>query len=297
MGWAGGSRRAGRERGRPWLGETKLAALDAARLESFYAALLAGGGKNGRPLSAKSVRNVAGVLSIALADAVWLRVLPHNPATDARLPRRERREMTAWTESEAAAFLASVADDRAFPMWRLVLATGMRRGELCGLRWSDVDLSGATLTVASTRVMAGGVVTGAPKTASGSRVVSLDSDTVAVLQAWRRRQLEERLAAGEAWQDHGFVFVDELGRPWHPEAVTKAWRRAVAAASVPPIRLHDARHTAATLLLRAAVPVKVVSQRLGHADVAITMRVYQRVTRQDDQVAADALGRALAGDS
>ena len=111
-----------------------------ATLERLYARLLTKGGKGGGPLSAKTVANVAGVLSIALADAVRLRLLPHNVATDARLPRRQRPEMTAWSEEQAAAFLDSVSGERLFPLWRLALATGMRRGELCGLRWRDVDL-------------------------------------------------------------------------------------------------------------------------------------------------------------
>ena len=112
-------------------------------LERLYAQLLTTGGKGGRALSAKTVANVAGVLSIALADAVALRLLPHNVATDARLPRRQRPEMTAWSEHEAARFLESVNGERLFPLWRLALATGMRRGELCGLRWRDLDLARA----------------------------------------------------------------------------------------------------------------------------------------------------------
>ncbi len=152
-----------------------------------------------------------------------------------------------------------------------------------------------TLTVASTRVVADVVVTGEPKTRAGARVVSLDRDTVNALAAWRRRQAEERLAVGPGWQDHGLVFVDQVGVPPHPETMTRWWREAVARAGLPAIRLHDARHTAATMLLRAGVPVKVVAQRLGHADVAVTMRVYQHVTAQDDRSAADATGRALGG--
>jgi integrase len=180
-------------------------------------------------------------------------------------------------------------------MWRLVLATGLRRGELCGLRWRDVDLSAGTLEVAQARVVTEAVVVGAPKTRAGARVVTMDAVTVAALTAWRKRQAAERLAAGPAWGDCGLVLVDELGKPPHPEMVTRWWNEATARAGARPIRLHDARHTAATLQLRAGVPVKVVTQRLGHADVAVTMRVYQHVTAQDDQAAADALGRALGG--
>ena len=108
----------------PFLGEEPLASLDAATLEHFYARLLAGGGRNGVPLAAKTVANTAGVLSVALADAVRLKLVQHNVATDARLPRCEHREMNAWTEAEAAAFLESVAADRLFPLWRLALGDG-----------------------------------------------------------------------------------------------------------------------------------------------------------------------------
>jgi integrase len=277
----------------PKIGDHRLVALDAATLERFYGELIHSGGVGGKGLSWKTVSNVAGVLSIALADAVRLRTLPHNVANDARVPRGKRPELMPWTEDEAVTFLASVADDRVFALWRLVLSTGMRRGELCGLRWQDVDLDAGTVTVASTRVVARLVVTGPPKTTSGERVVALDADTVRALRSWRGRQASERLAAGEAWHDSGLVFVDELGRPPHPETVTRWWREAIERAGVRPIRLHDARHTAATVLLRAGVPVKVVSQRIGHADVAVTMRIYQHVTAQDDQAAADAIAAAF----
>ena len=139
-------------------------------------------------------------------------------------------------------------------------------------------------------------MTGEPKARAGIRLVSLDRETVVALSAWRRGQAEERLAAGAGWSDSGLVFVDEFGVPPHPETITRWWREAVARAGLPAIRLDDARHTAATVMLRAGVPVKVVSQRLGHADVAVTMRVYQHVMAQDDRAAADALGRGLAGE-
>lgn len=157
---------------------------------------------------------------------------------------------------------------------------GMRRGELCGLRWRDVDLLLGVVTIARTRVVADTVLESVPKTRAGERKLALDDDTLAAIQAWRRNQAEERLRMGSGWRDHGLVFVDEAGEPPHPETISRWWREAVARAGVPAIRLHDARHTAATVMLRAGVPVKVVSQRLGHADVAVTMRVYQHVTAQ-----------------
>ena len=274
----------------PFIGDVGLTTLDAATLEHFYGRLLAEGGRNGGPLSPKTVANTAGVLSVALADAVRLKLVPHNAATDARLPRRPGREMTAWSEAEAGAFLASVTDDRLFPLWRLALATGMRRGELAGLRWRDVDLATGTVTVASTRVVADVVVTGEPKTRAGARVVALDRETTATLVAWRKRQAEERLLVGAGWQDHGLVFVDQLGVPPHPETITRWWREAVARSGLPAIRLHEP----ATPRRRCCCAPVCRSRSWRNASATLTMRVYQHVTAQDDQAAADAAGRALA---
>jgi integrase len=244
--------------------------------------LLTSGGVDDAPLSPKTAANAGGVLSKALRDAVRLKRLAYNVCADAELPARIRPEQSTWTADEATRFLAATVDDRAFPIWRLALSTGMRRGELCGLRWRDLDLEDGRATVASTRVVAREVVTGEPKTKAGHRVVRLDAETITVLLAWRKHQAEERLMAGSAWRDAGLVFVDALGEPPHPETVTRWWRKACMAAEVPVIRLHDARHTAATLMLRNGVTAKVVSQRLGHADIAVTLRVYQNVTAQDD---------------
>lgn len=280
----------------PGIGHVELSALDAATIEAWYTSLRRSGGRGGRPLSAKTVACVAGVLHKALSDAVRLRLLRYNPATDARLPKRERPVAAAWTADEASAFLAAVSDERLYPMWRLVLATGLRRGELLGLRWQDVDFDAGRLEVVETRTVADGEVIGPPKTAAGARVLGLDAETVTVLRAWRKRLAEERLALGAGWTDSGRVFVDELGRPPHPETVTAWWSTAVKRAGVRRIRLHDARHTAATLALRAGVPAKVVTQRLGHSNVSTTLSIYQHVTAQDDQLAADTLGRLLGGE-
>jgi integrase len=138
----------------PGLGHVALSALDAASIEAWYGSLRGSGGKDGRPLSAKTVACTAGVLHKALSDAVRLRLLRYNPATDARLPKRERPVATAWSAGEATSFLAGTRDERLFPMWRLVLATGLRRGELLGLRWQDLDLAAGRLDVVETRTVA-----------------------------------------------------------------------------------------------------------------------------------------------
>jgi integrase len=277
----------------PHLEDVQMAKLDASTLEGLYTYLRAEGGHEGRPLSAKTVRNVAGIMTKALKDAARLRLIAHNPASDTELPKAQRSEMRAWGAEDAESFLAATRGTRLYPLWRLALATGLRRGELCGHRWSDVDLVAGTASVAHTRTTAGKAITPQPKTDAGFRTISLDAGTVTVLRAWKKRQLEERMAAGPAWIESPYMFTHEDGQPPHPGWVTKRWNEAVVAAGVPPIRLHDARHSAASIMLRAMVPTKVVSERLGHANVGITLSVYAHITAQDDQAAADALGVAL----
>ena len=169
------------------------------------------------------------MLHRALADAVRWNLIPINPASGARAPRVEHVELTVWTSDEAATFLRQVSEDRLAALWVVALHTGMRRGELAGLRWKDVDLDGGTLTVAQQRTVANHeVVISTPK-AKSQRQIMLAAATVAALRQHRTVQLQERLALGEAWTDTGYVFVDEAGEPYHPHSYLAMFRRACAA--------------------------------------------------------------------
>lgn len=153
----------------------------------------------------------------------------------------------------------------------------MRRGELAGLRWKNVDLDGATLTVAQQRTEANHqVVVSTPK-AKSQRQIALAPPTVAALREHRQIQLRERLALGAAWTDTGYVFVNEAGEPYHPHSFLSIFRRACAAAGVPRIRIHDLRHTIATLALQAGVHPKVVQEQLGHSAINVTLDIYSHV--------------------
>jgi len=172
----------------------------------------------------------------------------------------------------------------------------MRRGEALGLRWSSVDLDGGRLVIERSLVVVDDVVEwAAPKTARSRRSVSLDPETTSALRAHRTRQLEERVAAGDAWADQDLVFCDELGGALHPSRFTRRFQSAARGAGVPQIRLHDLRHTWATLALTAGVHPKVVSERLGHATTSITLDIYSHVQPTLDAEAAGTVASLFAG--
>jgi integrase len=202
--------------------------------------------------------------------------------------------MRAWSASEARAFLTGMADDRLAALWVVALNSGMRRGELAGLRWVDVDLDGGTIAVTQQRTTAHYKVVVAEPKARSRRVIPVDAAVVESLRAHRRRQLEERLLAGPAWTDSRYVFVDELGVPYHPGRLSELFGRSCRAVGVPPIRLHDLRHTMATAALQAGIHPKVVQERLGHSSIAITLDSYSHVAPTLQREAADKLGQLFA---
>lgn len=286
----------------PRIGAAAIADVDGAMLNALYADLLANGrtGASGRtgPLSPKTVRNVHGMLHRAFKDAVRWRRLAVNPADAADQPRKQTPEMKVWTAEQLRAFVDHSADDRLGAVWRLFAFTGMRRGEVVGLRWTDVDLTAKRLTIRQTITMAGDrPEVGTPKTSAGARTISLDPDTVAVLKRWRKSQTEERLLMGAGWQgaEHDLIVTEPDGSPIHPQVLTRRFHAATKAAKVPQIRLHDVRHSYATAALNSGVPVKVLSQRLGHADIAVTLRVYSHVLDGDDEAAATLAASFIGG--
>ncbi len=186
--------------------------------------------------------------------------------------------------------------ERLYPCWLLLATTGMRRGEVLGLRWEDIDLDAGRLAVKQARVSLGNdIVVNEPKTRRGRRVIALDSTTVAALRHHRAVQAQQRLAAGPAWIDTGLVFTQVDGSDIHPETVSRSFRYRIKRDGLPKIRLHDLRHSWATAALAAGVPPKVVSDRLGHSTVAFTLDCYVHVLPSQDQDAADTVAAAIFG--
>ena len=229
-------------------------------LNALYATLLAEGRTEtrcglGAGLAPKTVRNVHGVLARAFRDAVrWGRV-HQNPCDAADPPRGAAPEMKAWTSDELRAFTSATSTHRWAGVWAMMATTGMRRGEVLGLRWSDVDLKAGTVTIRSTRIRYGTTIaTSTPKTARGNRTIAIGPATVAALKAWKRQQAEERLLMGAGWQDTaGLVVTVGDGSAPNPEAFSNLFHNLVKRAELRPIRLHDLRHSYATAALAAGV--------------------------------------------
>jgi integrase len=243
-------------------------------------------------VSARTVVTMLVVLSSALDDAVAQGLVARNVARMVKRPKVTAAEMSTLTPQQAAQFRAHVRGDRLVACWLLTLA-GLRRSEVLGLRWSDVDLDAATVSVAQGRVVvAGGTVTGDPKSTRSARTLPMPPDVLAALRAFNTRQATEHLALGGGWPDTGLVAVNADGSPVRPETYSKAFAAHCVAAGVPVIRLHDVRHTAATMLLDGGTAPSATAKWLGH-DPAITLRVYGHV--YDDALAS--AGDALLGRS
>lgn len=283
----------------PELGHVQLQQLTPALLNSFYARMLESGRLSGKGgLSPRTVRYLHTIVHRALADAVRWGELPRNVADAADPPRRSQGpEMLTWAPYELRTFLEATEAIREHPAFLLAGTTGMRRGEVLGLRWRDVDLDRGTAEIrqALSDVHGGEPTFTEPKTKTGRRSISLDKRTVTTLRTHRTAQLEERFAWGPAYRDRDLVFCREDGSPVPPDAFSKTFKRWVGRLRLPYLRFHDLRHTWATLALRAGVHPKVVSERLGHSTVAFTLDVYSHAIPAMQAEAADAVAALVFG--
>lgn len=269
----------------PALGHLKIQQLAPDHLDRFYADLLRSG------LAPKTVRNLHTTLHKALKDAVRKNLVVRNVADSADPPRLKRAgegEMKTWTPEQLHTFLEGMANHRLRAAFLLGATTGMRRGEVLGLRWSDIDFETRRLTVNQTVLnVAYKITIGSPKTARSRRTIALDPETLRVLQEHRRHQSVERLAMERAYVDQDLVFAREDGQPTHPDLFSQTFQRAVKRLGLPTIRLHDLRHTHATMGLAAGIPIKIMSTRLGHATTAFTQDVYMHSVPAMEDSAAD----------
>lgn len=274
----------------PALGNVPIQKLTAAQVQAYYGDKLAAG------CGPRTVQLCHLRLSQALDQAVRLGVIPRNVVDMVDPPRVEVLERRVWAEEEVRRFLAVAGQSAYGPIWALFLETGMRRGEVLGVRWQDVDYAARTVAVAQTvGVVRNAVVIGKPKTKSGRRSVAITQAMADALKEHRRTQAERRLLLGPVREDRDLVFPAANGKPIHPSNLDRDFLRWVAQAGVPPIRIHDLRHSNATLWLKHGAPLNVVSQRLGHARTSITLDIYAHVLPDQQAEVADRMGAALFG--
>ena len=292
--WASGSRRH-----RRWavgilcdssLADRPIGQLGVLEIERYFAE------RAGQPFPQKgqlpargSLKAIFATLKSCLSDAVRYGLIPDNPCTRVRLPLEPSEEIGIWSAEEVRRFLAATADSRYATLWRLLLATGMRRGEALGLQWADIDLEAGKLRIVRAMLADSrrdNVIYGAPKNRKSRRTISLDAGTVKALRAWKEQRLEE--AGSIAATDPVFTLAD--GSPMLPAGVSDTWRRAVRQAGLRPLPLHGTRHTHISHLLSAGEPLAHVSARVGHATSAMTLRTYAHVIAGDDARTAERAG-------
>jgi integrase len=284
-------RRVVRKHVAPTLGRMPLQKLTTADLNALYAKLSEGG------LSPSTVRLVHNVVHKALEAAVRQQLAIRNVAGYADRPRIPRVQRRTWTASELRQFLDANADERLYAAWVFAATTGARRGEVLGLRWFDLDLVKGRAAIVQTVIPTGGKrwTFSTTKTGAG-RQVALDSTTVEALKAHCEQQLAEREKWGEAYHDHDLVFTRENGEPLDPNGFTDLFGTALKRAKLPKIRLHDLRHTHATLCLSAGVHPKVVSERLGHSSVKMTLDRYSHAIPALEESAAELVASLVFAD-
>lgn len=281
---------------KPALGKVPLAKLQAHMLQSFYNEKLAKGRVDGKGgLSTRMVRYLHAIIRQALQQAVKEGLLSRNVADATNPPAVKSKQMRPLTEEELLAFFEAARGDRLFPAYVLAATTGLRRGELLGLCWDCVDLEHGIITV-KRQLLAlkdGPTLEETTKSKSGRRSVVLTDDAIRELKAWRKRQAQEKLLMGEAYQDNGLVFCKEDGTPLDPREFTKRFQRLLEKAGLPKVRLHDLRHTHASLLLARGVHPKVVQERLGHSSITITLDLYSHLAPGLQEAAAATLNGLL----
>ncbi|PPF29923.1 site-specific integrase [Rathayibacter tritici] len=274
----------------PAVGRHRLDNLTPAHVRELHTKVAASG------VSSRTVQLAHAVLRTMLSEAMREQLVARNVATLVRTPRVERTDVSPWTPQEAALFLETNRSDPHHSLYLAALALGMRKGELLGLRWSDVDLDARELRVRQTvqRLGAGqGMVIGTPKTNRSRRTIPLPQLAVDALTARRRAQLVDQQLMGERWTELGLVFTTSIGTIIEPTNLRRSFDAAIAKAGVRRIRFHDLRHTCASLLLAEGVPMRVVMEILGHSAMAITSDIYAHVMPSALTNAATAIDSAL----
>ncbi len=278
----------------PAIGHVPLRRLRSDHFDALYDQLATTGGRSGSGLAPKTVNDVHMIVRASLDSAVRRQLLDHNVARSSHTRKHRPTKTTAraWTAQELATFLKAAATQRLYPALHLTAYTGMRRGEVVGLKWSDLDRTNNRLSITRTLQCVGGrPVEFDVKTRTSRRCIDIDHETMRVLAQWRRMLSRDGLPHG----DDDWMFLNTRGRFLNPQSLSQLFDRTVKRTpEVPRIRFHDLRHTHASLLVMAGVPIKVVSERLGHSHPAFTMHTYQHLLPGMSAAAAEQFATLIA---
>jgi integrase len=273
----------------PAIGRHRLDKLRPAHLVGLYNAKAAEG------LSGASVRHIHAVIRRALNVAVRWQLIAVNPAALVDAPKAAQHEVVPLSAAHARRLIRAAEDDRMAARWLVGLALGLRQGEALGLWWEDIDLRTGLLRVrrALQRQRGGGLVFAAPKTVRSRRTVPLPVQLVRALEEHKERQDKERITAGSLWRGSPCVFTTPIGTPVDPRNDYREFKKLLGKAGLPSVRLHDLRHTAASLLVAQGVPPRVVMEILGHSQISLTMNTYSHVAPEVSRAAADRIAETL----
>ncbi|WJR33395.1 tyrosine-type recombinase/integrase [Mycobacteroides immunogenum] len=280
-------------------GDVGLQQLTKAQIDRMVMQLVAGGtktltGRTRKPWGPKATNKVISATARLLDDAQKQGLVPRNVAGSMSRVVSSHDEPDAFTEAEVTRLLTAMGDDRLAHSWHLALS-GLRRGEIAGLRWDDIDFDCATLTIANNRVSAGGrSVENDPKSFTSRRTLPLPDRLVEVLRDAREHQRAERASAGSAYRSGTYVVSNEIGEPYSPAVLSRYWRDMLRRVGMRHIKLHGARHTCATIMHLQGVPIAVIAAWIGHKDAALTMRLYAHSHDEALKVAAGALATLSA---
>lgn len=290
----------------PSLGKKRLTALTPADVRLMLARASSARvhgtnrhlGRDERLVSARTVQQAHAVLRAMLSHAVREELLARNVARLVQAPTPQHEEIQPWTDTEARRFLAASRSHRLYALFVIALALGLRRGELLGLRWSDVDFDAGQLRVWQTlqRVRGQGIVFGPPKSKRSRRALTMPTIVIDALRQHCSAQADDRRQAGDDWVELGLVFTTSSGRHLEPRNLNTAYRRLLTHIDIRSIRFHDLRHTCATLLLSRGISPRVVMDILGHSQISVTMNIYSHVMPAMQQEAAGQIDTALGGD-
>lgn len=274
----------------PELGKMELQKIKPLHIQNYYT-------KKEDNLSQKSLQHHHRLLSLALKNAVGWQMIPNNPCDHVEAPSPEKSKAKSLTSEEVKHLLESIKDTPLEASITLLVFTGLRRGELLALKWNDIDPINKTLVVDESLAVdesKNEIIFKKTKSESSNRIVSLSDIPISALRKHKKLQNEQKLKIGENYTDNNLVFAREDGSPIHPSSFSRQFGRFIRSTELPHIRLHDLRHTNATMLMNLGVPPKVVSERLGHANISITLDTYSHVLKDKQAEAAEKMDNFIS---